>query len=484
MRRCRVLVVAASVAAVWGTGALAAADAAAVRPVPAAAGSVGRAIAVPGLRALDTRGGAEVESVSCASAGNCAAGGHYRNRHGGQGFVVSERHGRWGRAIEVPGLGALNEGGADVSSVACGSAGNCAAGGFYSYAEPAYDRVAPFVATERGGRWGKAVDLQADGEVYSMSCASGGNCLAGGSAAGPDEYYANHNAFFIEERAGHWGRLSPVPGLRALKHVDSWISSVACPSAGNCAVGGGYDDRSGHQQAFVADERNGRWGMAMQVPGLGALNAGGSADLSVSCGSAGNCAAGGYYRDGDGHYQGFVAVERSGRWGRAIEVPGLGVLNKGDRAAVNSVSCGSAGNCAAGGTYDGGVVPPKRSGRLRGFVAAERNGRWGRAIQVPGLAVLSKRGNAFVTSVSCASAGNCAAGGYYTDRSRHRQGFVAVERNGRWGTAIGVPGLRVLNVGGAAGVGSLSCPARGSCAAGGSYAGRSGHSQGYVTQAG
>jgi hypothetical protein len=491
MRRCRVLGVAVSVAAVWGAAALAAAGAADAGAVPAAraavpaAGSWGKAIAVPGLRALNKRGAAEVVSVSCASAGNCAAGGHYRDRHGQQGFVASERHGRWGRAIAVPGLGALNAGGADVLSVSCGSAGNCAAGGFYSYAEPAFDRVAPFVATERGGRWGKAVALPADGEVYSISCASARNCLAGGSAAGPNAYYANHNAFFVEERAGRWGHLRPVPGLRTLKHVGSWISSVACPSAGNCAVGGGYDDRSGNQQAFVAVERNGRWGMAIQVPGLGALNAGGSADVvSLSCGSAGNCAAGGYYADGDGHYQGFVASESNGVWGTAIEVPGLGALNKGDRAAVNSVSCGSAGNCAAGGAYAGGFVPPRRSGRLHGFVAVERNGVWGTAIQVPGLAALNIRGNAFVTSVSCASAGNCAAGGYYTDRSHHRQGFVAVERNGVWGTAIPMPGLRVLNAGGSAEIGSLSCRAPGTCAAGGYYTGRSGHRQGFVTQAG
>ena len=99
------------------------------------AGSWGRAIAVPGLGALNKRGAAEVTSVSCASAGNCAAGGHYADRHGNQqGFVASERNGRWGTAIEVPGLGALNPGGyADVVSVSCGSAGNCAAGGYYAW---------------------------------------------------------------------------------------------------------------------------------------------------------------------------------------------------------------------------------------------------------------------------------------------------------------------------------------------------------------
>ena len=74
-------------------------------------------------------------------------------------------------------------------------------------------------------------------------------------------------------------------------------------------------------------------------------------------------------------------------------------------------------------------------------------GSWGRAVEVPGLAALDKGGYGRVESVSCASAGNCVAGGDY---SRHRpgrsavkrsQGFVVVERNGRWGEAAGVPGL-------------------------------------------
>src|ERR1022692_4250757 len=95
-----------------------------------------------------------------------------------------------------------------------------------------------------------------------------------------------------------------------------------------------------------------------------------------------------------------------GSWGRAIEVPGLGVLNKGD-ADVASVSCGSAGNCAAGGNY------ADSAGGEHGFVASERNGVWGRAIEVPGLEALSAGGYSEVLSVSCASAGDCAAGGSY-----------------------------------------------------------------------
>lgn len=112
------------------------------------------------------------------------------------------------------------------------------------------------------------------------------------------------------------------------------------------------------------------------------------------------------------------AVPAAGAWGKAVEVPGLGTLNAGGFAGVRSVSCASAGNCAAGGEYYDG------SGHFQGFVADERHGRWGKAIRVPGLRALNAGGNAQVSSVSCASAGNCAVGGEYLDGSGHVQGFV------------------------------------------------------------
>src|ERR1022692_666247 len=175
------------------------------------------------------------------------------------------------------------------------------------------------------------------------------------------------------------------------------------------------------------------WGRAIEVPRLGTLNAGGNAQVnSVSCGSAGNCAAGGFYTDRAGHSQAFVASQRNGRWGTAITVPGTAALNAGGDAQVRSVSCASAGNCVAGGDYTDGA------GHSQAFVASERNGRWGTAIEVPGTAALNKGGFASVFSVSCASAGNCAAGGLYFGRSvpGSSQAFVASQRNGRWHTAL------------------------------------------------
>ena len=169
----------------------------------------------------------------------------------------------------------------------------------------------------------------------------------------------------------------------------------------------------------------GWWGRAIAVPGLAALNQGRNAGVSsVSCPSPGSCAAGGFFRDGGGHQQGFVAVEGNGRWGQAVEVPGLAALNQGRNGEVLSVSCASAGYCAAGGYYGNHGNNPYDVTSGRGFVAVERNGRWGRAVEVPGLAALSKGGNAQVSSVSCAPAGSCAAGGAYTGLSDFRcEGF-------------------------------------------------------------
>jgi hypothetical protein len=59
--------------------------------------------------------------------------------------------------------------------------------------------------------------------------------------------------------------------------------------------------------------------------------------------------------------------------------------------------------------------------------AAAPGGTWGSAQEVPGTAALNQGGHAQVYSVSCASAGDCAAGGFYTDSSRHAQAFVVNE---------------------------------------------------------
>ena len=65
------------------------------------------------------------------------------------------------------------------------------------------------------------------------------------------------------------------------------IGPLSCASGGNCAAGGSYEDSTGLTQAFVVDETAGTWGDAEEVPGTASLNIGGDATVtSLSCASA------------------------------------------------------------------------------------------------------------------------------------------------------------------------------------------------------
>ena len=70
------------------------------------------------------------------------------------------------------------------------------------------------------------------------------------------------------------------------------------------------------------------------------------------------------------------------------------------------MSCASAGNCTADGYAVSSTVDP--------FIVSETNGTWGLANTVAGMPNLNVGQNAGATSVSCASAGSCAAGGLYS----------------------------------------------------------------------
>ena len=392
------------------------------------------------------------------------------------------RSGEWGTMIDVPGVTALNkDGDAEITSVSCTTAGNCSAGGEY---EDASIRLQAFVVTETDGRWGTAIEvpgtaaLNTGGSAWinSVSCTTAGNCSAGGAYV---DASGHQQAFVVTETDGTWDTAIQVPGTADLNTGGSaLVTSVSCAAAGNCTAGGKYEDAAGHQQAFVVTETDGTWDPAIEVPGTATLNTGGNAETtSVSCSTAGNCSAGGAYEGASVQREAFVVTETGGRWGTAIEVPGTAALNKSGNAEILSVSCAAAGNCTAGGDYEDAAF------LSQAFVATETDGRWGTAIEVPGTADLNASGLAEITSVSCRSAGNCAAGGKYLDASFHNQAFVVSETGGTWGTAIQVPGTAARNQGGIAQTFSVSCTTAGNCTAGGEYEDAADHFQAFVVNA-
>ena len=73
-----------------------------------------------------------------------------------------------------------------------------------------------------------------------------------------------------------------------------------------------------------------------------------SSYASVSCGSAGNCTAVGYFKNVAGGIEAFTMTSTAGTWGQATPaVFAAGVQNTNPDPFFYSVSCGSGGNCTA-----------------------------------------------------------------------------------------------------------------------------------------
>jgi hypothetical protein len=373
----------------------------------AATVSWGKAVAVRGA----------VNSISCASAGNCVAGGF----NGKGAFVKVERAGVWRKVMNLRGTA-----GGSVSSVSC-RASYCAAGGYFADAS-ALGGDQAFVVSERNGVWGKAIAVPGTpgGSVTSVSCGGAGNCSAVGLINSAD-IYGEPQPFLVTEKNGVWGHA---------KAAD--VYAVSCVSAGYCVAGGGfYDTAHDVSYATFLTETNGIWRKEVKVPAPGAVT-------SVSCVSISSCAAGTF---------GFVMSETLGVWHEPVAAP--------PGEIYFSVSCGSPGNCTAGGDRS-----TEFGGDSRAFLMSSTSGVWGKPMDVTG--VMTGDFNAtFVSSVSCAGAGTCAAvGGYLYSGSGHLQ-FAVAEKNGVWGQAKTVPGIAYVVSSDSSGGGAIACVKTGRCALGG-----------------
>jgi hypothetical protein len=330
-----------------------------------------------------------IDSVSCASAGNCSAVGAYVDSSGIQeGLLLNEIAGSWQPGVEaVPPPNP--EGGAGLLAVSCSSAGNCSAVGVHA--------GGGLLLTETDGTWapGIAAQLPANGiagYATAISCASAGNCTAVGSYA---VSWQDDEGLLLTETDGRWSAVeatTPAPTVNGYRGVG--VDSVSCWSAGNCSAVGSYKDdvpaSPNLGSGVLLTETNGVWAPGATVA-LWRHAAPDNVSVSdVSCASAGNCAA-----VGTSNGQGLLLTEKDGVWSSAVKavVPpdAKGKRHGGDFV---SVSCASAGNCSAVGDS---------------LLVTEKAGKW-----APATNVVIPRGDGpptSLTSVSCGSAQNCSAVG-------------------------------------------------------------------------
>jgi Bacterial Ig-like domain (group 3) len=382
--------------------------------------------------------------------------------------AASTVSGVWQSPQVVPGLAGLSVGGqAAVSVVSCSAMGECSGAGFYKDAAGHYQT---FVTDERRGVWGPAQELPGSAALNvggnlvpnAISCASPGNCAVGGNYT---DGSGNIQAWVADEANGVWQDAEELPGTKALNTGgNAMVNSISCAAPGYCAAGGTYTVTGTNPPAaapFVASETKGTWSAAVEVPGTGDY----STLNSVSCGSPGDCVAGGSASVGA-----YLATETSGAWGSAQPVAGTAAL-PGDQPEVTAVSCESSGCDAVGktGDFDG-----------EGFGVTETGDAWGStwrnaaALPLPVSIPSGDYGTLQPQSLSCTSPGDCTAVGFYATFTSDfagvdQEGVTVGETGGTWGTPRTVPSLVALDSAGSGSIPSVSCPAPGDCAAVGVY---------------
>jgi hypothetical protein len=441
----------------------------------APAGHWGRAkpIALDGLKASS----GSVELMSCPKPGNCTAAGLYRDAKGTQQvFVVSQVKGSWGKAGVIPGLNSLNKGTFDgAAALSCASPGNCAIGGAYpnaaGEAQPfvadsvhgVWGRAHTLIGVKTGMRQFTAI-------VTSMSCPKPGFCTAGVSlpsviTASDGSPVIVPNAYLADEVSGNWTALKAVSDFPA-KAGPSAINSVSCWAPGNCLAGGYYSDASRHMHALLVEEDGGDWDLAEEVPGITAIpgysTTGDAEVISVSC-PRGSCTVSGAYEQASFDTQDFVADQDSqGIW-HPQTVPGSLALNQ-HLVAFPFVSCGAPGDCGFASDYqdasrhDHVLVAAETAG-------ASAPGNWGNAQDVLGINTSPSAGE---EALSCGGAGSCVTGGQYQfDATGRSRAYVAQETGGTWGAARRIAGN--LDAGDFSSTRAVSCASPGNCAAGGAY---------------
>jgi hypothetical protein len=404
------------------------------------------------LGGVAKKGDSSISAISCTGPGNCGAVGFYDSD---QVFVIRELHGIWGKPTALRGLARTSKPSSSAAGIACYIVGNCIIAGTYTDAS---GHQQAYYLNEVHGTWGKVtwipglgeLDQGLDSSVTNLECPSAGNCTLFGSYA--DAQGASH-PFFVIQIGGLWDDANPVPMPTGLPGqapgTTGTFGTASCSSERNCSVAGSYPVSAPSQagqgnQVFVENEVDGNWRAPVVV--AAALNAGLDDSVSVmSCASRGNCTAAGTYTEPEGNVNSFVVDETNHVWGQATAVTSsIPGFDGPDGDWITAITCPSAGNCVAGGIDN--VEHDALSSAV--FIVTEVNGTWGQAIPVPGTPKLNQGDQAGLNQISCSSPGNCGVAGYlsvaYGYGFVYTQPFVATEVNGKWSNAIEVPGIKPL----------------------------------------
>jgi Fibronectin type III domain len=452
-------------------------------------------VGLPGGAATGTNQSDQIWQVSCPAAGDCIGVGGYKDTGGdNQALIDSENGGAWSSS-NVPDSSLPNAGappGPYLTSVSCTSIGNCVAGDTYLDGSGNQQGL---IDTDTGGAWtpieaplAGLLGGSTGGAVVNIACPAAGACVGAGSYL---DLLSNPQLLIEIQSPGGWSATQPPLPLSAIGATQPSFANLACASVGNCAAVGSYIDVLGNQQGLLESDDAGSWsGTELDLSNLSPAADPSALVSAVSCPTAGTCTAVGTFQNGAGSDAAFEVYEVGGQWQQAtaLALPSnasTSPVTSGSASApqsdlfVNAVSCASAGNCTAVGSYDATAA-----NEVAAVTWTDSAGTWGTGSEtnLPSGQPAATDPGAALDSVTCQSAGSCLAAGTYMTASGADDVVVARQTGSNWSTAGGNLGITYDTSDDDSA--SVSCAPGGYCAVGG-YAvnNSSGHDNAFMLDA-
>jgi Fibronectin type III domain len=218
------------------------------------------------------------------------------------------------------------------------------------------------------------------------------------------------------------------------------LSSVSCSAPGTCSAVGLTSPTPSEFEPIVASETDYQWTSLDLVSwGSGSSFVPHSSTTNflqaISCASAGNCTAVGSYHDANGYAEAMSVTQSGGTWGAVTpatyptDSSGNSIEAAQPGASFTSVSCVGPGDCTAAGQFK------DAQGNTEAMVQPQSNGSWAPVVPATFSGARSATPSDYFQAISCTGPGACTAVGQYVIAAGSAA-MAATEVGGHWSDVV------------------------------------------------
>lgn len=349
-------------------------------------------------------------------------------------------------------------------SLACPAVGVCVA--VWSYYDVNQNGFG-IIETLSGGTWSQIeaplpANASANPNVVldTPVCPTVDSCVVVGSYTDSN---GNPHGLIETLSGGTWTPTeAPLPANASLNPYIG-LHAVACPQVNTCIAVGGYVDANGNNQILIETLATGTWTASEgELPANAATTNERAYITQVVCPDAGGCVTTGNYTDSANNQHLVSESLSNGTW-TATEIPfHLGARETLQQVYISGLACPAVGSCVAVGAFT--IGNPGRYGDGPGIIDTLSQGVWTtRDAPIPNLP--PDKWGSQLSDVACSGVGACVAvGNYNNPQLIGGPGLIDTLSSGKWTASTVPPPVRSDSY-----LGSVACPATGSCVATGFY---------------